>query len=109
MAAVIIPIAVGIFISALGVLNFQGNITTIHWYHRKRVTEADKKPFGRLMGLGTLLCGLGCIVFGIFSLPALLTKLEVFTIIGAVVLVVLVAAGFALSFYAMFKYNRGIF
>ena len=109
MAGIIVPIAVGLLICAFGVLNMRGNISSIHWYHRQRVTEADRKPFGRLAGLGTLLIGIGCIMFGIFSIFAMVTGSGVFTTVGAVILIVFAAAGLVLSFYAMFKYNRGIF
>lgn len=61
MESIIVPIALGTLLIVLGVNNFKGNINSIHWYHRKRVVEADKAVFGKLMGIGTIVCGAGCV------------------------------------------------
>ena len=57
MVESIIPIAIGILISVLGIINMTGNISSLHSYHRHRVKEEDIKPFGRLVGTGTLIIG----------------------------------------------------
>ena len=31
----------GLFLSALGIVNILGNVSTIHSYHRRRVREED--------------------------------------------------------------------
>ena len=66
MATFITVLGLGILISILGVINMTGNISSLHWYHRQRVTEENRKPFGKLVGLGTLIIGLAMIVFGTF-------------------------------------------
>ena len=109
MDAVIGPIILGVFISMLGVFNMRGNISSIHWYHRKRVTEKDRLPFGRMVGLGTVICGVSIAVFGCLSFATEKTRLDFFTVIGSVVVIVGLATGLALSLYAMIKYNKGIF
>ena len=109
MATFITVSGLGILISVLGVINMTGNISSLHWYHRQRVTEENRKPFGKLVGLGTLIIGLSMIVFGILFLIFEQTQLEVFVIIGDVELVVSIIAGMFVSFYAMKKYNGGIF
>ncbi len=109
MAAFITVSGLGILISVLGVINMTGNISSLHWYHRQRVTEENRKPFGKLVGLGTLIIGLSMIVFGILFLIFEQTQLEVLVIIGVVELVVSIIAGMFVSFYAMKKYNGGIF
>ena len=58
----------GVLISVMGIINMTGNISTLHWYHRNRVAEVDKKPMGRLVGLGTLIIGLSMIFFGVLFL-----------------------------------------
>ena len=45
----------GIIIAAIGVLNFKGDISTIHWYNRWKVSEADAPKYGKAMGLGTII------------------------------------------------------
>ena len=109
MAGFIIVLGFGILISILGIINMTGNISSLHWYHRQRVTEENRKPFGKLVGLGTLIIGLAMIVFGILFLIFEHTKLEVLAIIGVVELIASITIGMIVSFYAMKKYNGGIF
>ena len=109
MAAAIGPAIVGIILIALGISNIRGNISSIHSYHRKRVSEEDKKPFGRLVGTGTLIIGAAVIVFGALNYISEMLANNVFRIAGAVLLAVSVIVGLGMSFYAMIKYNKGIF
>ena len=99
----------GVLISVMGIINMKGNVSTLHWYHRKRVAEVDKKPMGRLVGLGTIIIGVAFIVFAAFALVATLTTNHVFFTIGGIELIVGLIIGILISFYAMFKYNKGIF
>ena len=109
MDSIIGPVILGIIISVLGVFNMRGNISSVHWYHRQRVTEADRKPFGKLVGGGTLLIGVSLIVFGIFEFVAEKLQNEVFVTVGAVLMIAAIATGLIMNFYAMLKYNKGIF
>ena len=109
MKAFIPLLAVGLLISILAIINMTGNISSLHWYHRHRVTEENKKPFGKLVGLGTLIIGLAIIVFGVLFLIFELTQLEALVIIGSVELLVGIIVVTIISFYAMKKYNGGIF
>ncbi|MBR3878591.1 MAG: hypothetical protein IKJ24_00570 [Clostridia bacterium] len=99
----------GLLISILGIINMTGNISSLHWYHRQRVTEESRKPFGKLVGLGTLIIGLAMIVFGILFLIFEQTQLTAFVILGVIELIVSIIVGMSISFYAMKKYNGGIF
>ena len=99
----------GIIVSVLAIINMTGNISSLHRYHRHRVTEENKKPFGKLVGLGTLIIGLAMIVFGILFFIFEKTQLQALMIIGEVQLIVGIIVGLALNFYAMKKYNGGIF
>ena len=105
----IITLGLGVIISILGIINVTGNISTLHWYHRQRVTEENVKPFGRLVGGGTLLIGVSLIVFGILFLVIEKTKLNYLLVAGTAELIACIVIGLALSFYAMIKYNKGIF
>ena len=109
MGSIFVPIVLGIFILILGVSNMRGNISSIHWYHRKRVTEENIIPFGKKVGLGIIIIGISLIVSSVLSLVAELTKIDLFAIIGTVLIVIGIVVGLALSFYAMIKYNKGIF
>ena len=105
----IITIAVGVIALVLGIINMTGNISSIHSYHRQRVRDEDKKPFGRLVGFGTALIGVAVTVFGALLFAFERTELIAFMIVGNVVLFGGLAAGLVISFYAMKKYNGGIF
>ena len=109
MSAFVGTIVVGIICIVIGVLNMRGNISSIHSYHRHRVSEEDRLPFGRLVGLGTVIIGASVIVFGGLSMVTLLTSSQVYTWIGTAVLVMGIVLGLGVSFYAMKKYNKGIF
>ena len=101
--------SLGLLVCALGIVNMTGNISSLHWYHRHRVSEEDRKPFGRLVGLGTLIIGLAMIVFGVLFLIFEQTNLAFLVVIGTVELIAGIVAGMIVSFYAMIKYNKGIF
>ena len=92
----------GAIIIALGVFNLQGNISSIHWYHRRKVTKQDQKPYCRLMGTGTVIIGAGTACYAVLK-PIFqadwVDYLEVCCIV----------AGLAVMCFAQFKYNRGIF
>ena len=109
MADFITVSGLGILVSILGIINMTGNISSLHWYHRQRVTEENRKSFGKLVGLGTLIIGLSMIVFGILSLIFEQTQLQAFVVIGVIELIVSIIVGMIVSFYAMKKYNGGIF
>lgn len=96
------PFGLGALITALGVFNLRGNIASIRWYNRRKVKEEDQKPYCRLMGLGTIFCGVGLMLFGalqsVFQAPWM-----------EYLLLCCVLAGVALMCYSQFRYNRGLF
>ncbi|MBP3401749.1 MAG: hypothetical protein J6K85_01680 [Clostridia bacterium] len=100
---------VGVIICALGVMNMRGNISSLHSYHRHRVSPEDVKPFGKLVGLGTLIVGISVLVFSALFIAFTLTNIEIYTVIGTVAMIIGMTVGIVISFYAMKKYNGGIF
>ena len=109
MIAFITIAGLGLLVSILGIINMTGNISSLHWYHRQRVTEENRKPFGKLVGLGTLIIGFAMIIFGVLFLIFEQTQLGAPVIIGVVELLAGIIVGMIVSFYAMKKYNGGIF
>lgn len=109
VAGIVIPILVGIFLIVIGIVNMTGNISSLHSYHRARVTEENRKPFGKMVGLGNLLVGVGVAVFGIMMLLAEKFEKDVLIFIGMAIMFVFMIIGLAISFKAMKKYNGGIF
>lgn len=109
MEAFIGSAVLGVIICALGIINMSGNISSLHWYHRQRVSEESVKPFGKLVGLGTLIIGISVILFAASMLIFELTAVEIYTLVGVLVMIIGFAIGIIISFYAMKKYNGGIF
>ena len=102
-------ILIGMILNVVGVVNMKGNLSTLHRYHRKRVSEENRLPFGRLVGLGTILCGCGVTVFGAMNFVAEQMQRAALSVVGTVLLIVSLVLGIGLNFYAMIKYNGGIF
>lgn len=109
LTGIITPLLVGALLIVIGIVNMTGNISLLHSYHRARVTEENRKPFGKMVGLGNLLVGVGVIIFGGMMLLAEKMQNEIFIIIGMIVMFAFFVIGLAISFKAMKKYNGGIF
>ena len=92
----------GVLIVYLGIMNFKGNISSIHWYNRRKVAKENEKQFGKYMGIGTIIVGSSLILNSILQM---IFGLEIFYCI--IVIGVVVGLGFIL--YSQIKYNKGIF
>ena len=109
LTGIITPLIVGVMLIVIGIINMRGNISTIHSYHRARVSEENIKPFGKMVGLGNLLVGVGVVIFGGMMFLAEKLSNDVFVFIGMVIMLVFMIVGLAISFKGMKKYNGGIF
>lgn len=95
-------LGLGIILVITGVFNMCGNIGSIHWYNRRKVTKENQKPYCRLVGLGTLIMGVGLIVSGFVQAFIGVEISAVFTVSGLFI-------GLPIILYAQFKYNKGLF
>lgn len=95
-------LGIGAIIAVLGIFNLRGNIGSIHWYNRRKVSKEDQLPYCRCVGLGTLLIGVAMIVAGVVQ--ALVSAES-----GAVIILIGIIIGLVLILYAQVKYNKGIF
>lgn len=109
METFIITGLVGILLCILGGINMSGNISTLHSYHRHRVKKEDEKPFGIRVGLGTILCGVGCIFFGLLFLISELAALTALVWVGTAGLILFLAVGISITVATIIKYNKGLF
>lgn len=109
MTESIMTLIFGALVCVLGIINMTGNVSSLHSYHRKRVREEDRKPFGRLVGLGTLLVGASLIAESVFSMIYASTQIAAYEIVGSVILIAGMITGIIITFIAMIKYNKGIF
>ncbi len=92
----------GICISILGNFNWRGNIASIHWYNRTRITKENAKKYGKAMGLGTMIMGISMTLTGLLQMIFDMESLWYITLVGIIV-------GLAFMLYGQFKYNKGIF
>ena len=92
----------GLIITAFGIFNLSGNIASIHWYNRRKVSAENRKPYCRLVGLGTIIIGLGLIAAGVLQAFVGEQSAEAVTTAGIVL-------GLILILCAQFKYNKGLF
>ena len=109
MEGFITSFIVGVVCIVLGISNMRGHIASIHAYHRHRVSEEDKIPFGKKVGLGTIICGSAIMLFSILSAINFYIENQLLYIVSTALLIVGLIVGIGLSFYAMIKYNKGIF
>ena len=105
----IFAILVGVVCIVIGILNMGGNVSMLHSYHRKRVKEEDILPFGRLVGIGMMVVGAAITVSGVLSMIAYKTENKTLDVVGYVIIGIGLAVGLGFAFYAMKKYNKGIF
>ena len=92
----------GLIITTLGIINISGNISTIHWYNRVRITEENRKEYGKAIGTGTVIIGIGIVISFIVSFVC---KNELFKLINIPACII----GIIFILYGQFKYNKGIF
>ena len=109
MMEFILAIIMGLVCIVMGVINTQGNLYFLHSYHKNRVAEEDKLPFGKRVGAGMIICGLGMVFFGGLSMVAYYTKEDIYNSIAMIVLIIFLLVGVVISLLAIHKYNKGIF
>lgn len=95
-------LGLGTIFAVLGIFNMCGNIASIHWYNRRKVTKENQKAYCIFVGLGTLIMGIGLIAAGIVQAIIGIESSAVIMLIGILV-------GLTLILIAQFKYNRGLF
>ena len=109
MKEIIVVGVIGSLLILIGIANTKGNISLLHSYHRKRVSEENRLPFGKLVGIGNIIIGAGLIVSGVLYAVELYAKIKGFQLASFIVLIAGLVLGLGISFYAMIKYNKGIF
>ena len=98
----IVELVLGLFTIAIGLANIKGNISTIHWYNRRRVTEEDAPKYGRVVGTGIIIMGMSLVIS--FFVMTFWSEY-----IADIIVLVMGIGGFLVALYGQFKYNRGIF
>lgn len=108
MEAFIVPSILGVFIIIFGIINMKGDVSSLHWYHRQRVTEENRIPFARKIGLGTIIVGCALIVAAGLYLSYDKLQIPALQILGTIILIAGLIIGFVIIIFALIKYNKGI-
>ena len=98
----LVQLGLGVIIVLLGIFNMCGNIGTIHWYNRRKVTKENQKVYCTFVGLGTLIVGVAIIVGAVIQALGYIAASGLATGVGVLI-------GLAFILYAQFKYNKGLF
>ena len=108
MVEAIIGIIIGIGCIVIGILNMKGNIKMLHSYHTNNIKEEDKIPFGRLVGIGTIIIGVSLIVYGFLNAMYAIIKNDQIVITSNIILVIGLIIGICICLFAIKKYNKKI-
>ena len=109
MTESIVSSIIGILCIVIGILNMKGNISTLHSYHRHRVSEEDKLPFGKKVGIGSIIIGFGIIINSCLFAISLYVQKQIFASFGMLILFLGLIIGISINLYAIIKYNKGLF
>jgi uncharacterized membrane protein HdeD (DUF308 family) len=109
MLGFIVVILLGLVCIVIGILNTKGNLSMLHSYHWDKVRQEDILPFGKLVGRGMMVVGSSLLLNGVLSIVSLRLDNPPLLWIGTALLFVGIAVGCGIAFYAMKKYNNGIF
>ena len=105
MAASVVTFIAGIAFIVIGILNRKGNISMLHEYHRNNLSEKDRIPFGKQVGLSMIVIGLGIIAFSVLFATGLRAGKDSVVLLGTALLLGAVIAGVVISVRATTKYN----
>lgn len=98
----IILLILGVCFIILGIVNIKGNINSIHWYNRRKITQETSKQYGKAMGIGSVIIGLSMSINAILQMIFKIEILWYITVIGIII-------GLIFMLYGQIKYNKGIF
>ena len=99
----IIEILVAILLLVCGIVIFKGNISIIHSYHVKNVT--DIKGYGKAMGAGLLIMSVAPAFGGVVHMLELDAPVFLVPVVDGVIFLI----GIILIVRAQYKYNGSIF
>lgn len=94
-------LVLGIVISVLSIITISGNISAVHSYNRRNVSEEDIPKYGKAVGTGGLIIGLSLVI----GFVAAFWSEEIMSII----ILLAVVVGLVFIIYGQIKYNHGFF
>ena len=109
MVAFALTLLVGIVCVLIGFANRRGNISMLHDYHINRVSEEDRLPLGRRVGIGMIVVGCAICLFSVLSVISILMEREIFVVVATGIMLLGMAVGIGIVIHALKKYNKGVF
>ena len=109
MLSGIIEIIIAIIFIFIGISNLKGNVSLLHSYHVKNVSDEDKPKLGKLIGIAILIISLSLIISGVFMVFAELKNNTAFGVVSEISIGVGLLIGCAICLFAIKKYNKSIF
>ena len=100
----VIIIILTVFFIRNGIDNLKGNIDSVHRHNRRRITEETRPKYGKLIGIGTLICACSVILCAMLDLVC-----GELPQIGGWIALISIVVSIVIILYAQFKYNKGIF
>ena len=95
-------IVLGLLMILPGVSNVRGDLSSIHWYNRRKVAAQDRPAYGHCTGAGSAVIG-GCLLLtGILQLAYPAEVWYWITLLGVIL-------GTGMMLYGQIRYNHGIF
>ena len=102
----ILAAIVGIVCIVIGISNRKGNLSMLHSYHKNNVSEEDRIPFGKLVGVGMIIVGVALAAYGGLCFASDMLQEAMYATVGNAVLIIGLVVGLGLAFFAMKKYNK---
>ena len=105
----IISAAVGVLCVVIGISHCRGNLSLLHSYHIERVSQENRLPLGKRVGLGAIITGASIIAQSVLATVSIITQEKIYSVIGNAVLAAGLFVGIAIMLLSINKYNKGIF
>ena len=109
MDSLLFSFVIGAVVIIIGALNMKGNISTLHRYHRDNIQEENRIPYGKKVGLGTIIIGGAVILSACLEFASVKMNTQALKTLSTAILIIGLVVGFVLIIRAMLKYNKGIF
>ena len=102
MVKIIVLSMLGVVLMGIGIKNYRGDISSVHWYNRRHVEADDIPGYGKCIGTGTIIIGGSLLITAVMEALHRADVSDAFALGGCVM-------GLIIMLYGQFRYNKGIF
>ena len=94
----IVMLLLGLCCIILGITNLKGNDSTIHWYHRMKISQKNRTIYTKIIGIGTIIIGMSITITAMLQMIYEIENLYYISLIGIMI-------GIIIMIFAQIKYN----